>query len=229
MDGNERFGKGLGREGFCVVAVTGGRREDIVGRGEGFSVARPERFLQLIEGAAAILEDQAKVAQHVGIKRDGAGEQEGDAPARTETVAEEIGAAFVADASCIFGQLLVGLYQTVAKISDRDGYDREYSRHAARGTGAGIGDILKRDVLRVFKEMDDPLDLLSQPGVIGRTEEAQFTIERIIEVTAAGHVSSGYSSRMAAAQVPVKSMAETQARRGFFLLPRSHGRASESR
>jgi hypothetical protein len=34
---------------------------------------------------------------------------------------------------------------------------------------------------------------------------------------------------MAAAQVPVKSMAETQARRGFFLLPRSHGRASESR
>jgi hypothetical protein len=34
---------------------------------------------------------------------------------------------------------------------------------------------------------------------------------------------------MAAAQVPVKSIAETQARRGVALLPRTQGRASVSR
>jgi len=118
VDGDERFGKGLGREGTGVIAVTGGGREDVVGGGEGFGVSCLERLLQLVEGAATILEDQAKVTQHVGIKRDGTREQESDASARAETVPEEVGAAFVADTSGIFGEFLVGLCQAVTQIGD---------------------------------------------------------------------------------------------------------------
>ena len=65
-------------------------------------------------------------------------------------------------------------------------------------------------------------------NIIGRgANEAEFGIERIVEVAVITHEkTSGYSSMIAAAQAPVKSIEVMPARRSIFLLPRVQGRVS---
>ena len=188
-----------------------------------------ERLLEFVEGVPALIEHQTQVAQHVGIERDRSGEEKGDTAARAEAVAEEVGAALVADATRVFGQFLVGEDKAVAQIDDRGGDDRDNRWHVAGGARAGEGDVLQRHVWRMLEKMDHAFDFVGQRLVVGRADETQLAVEGVVQMERGAHVASGYSSRMAAAQVPVKSMAETQARRGLILLPRIHGRASVSR
>lgn len=135
----------------------------------------------------------------------------------------------LADAPGVLHELLVGEREPVAQVACGGGDHGDDRGHVAGRQRARVGQVLRRDLRRVFQEVDDARDLLGQGGVVWRADQAELTVERVVEVEGSAHVSSGYSSRMADAQVPVKSMAETQARRGAFLLPRIHGRASPKR
>jgi hypothetical protein len=53
-------------ETHCLAAIIGGGRENVVRRRETVVVRSLERFLEFVEGVAAVFEDEAHVAQHVG-------------------------------------------------------------------------------------------------------------------------------------------------------------------
>jgi hypothetical protein len=154
----------VGGELVGFAAVAGGGRKDVVGGRESAGFRALERLFEFVERVAAVLENEAQIAQHVGVERDRAGEKKSDPSPRTEAVAKEVGAALVADAAGVFGEFPVGGNEAVAEVADGGRDDGEDGGPVSRCAGAGEGDVLQRDLGGVFEEVDHAFDLVDQPA-----------------------------------------------------------------
>jgi len=225
---DKRLGKGFRSKGVCVLAVTGCRRVDKVRGHKVFSIPLHALF-QFIEGAPAVVKDQVHIAQHVRVERHDAREKKGDTSFWAEGLTEIVGAALIADASGFVAEFFVCQRDAFAEIGERGGHKRDDQGLFERPARAGIGEILQGEPCGVFREILDAGQLFDQCGFMISANEEEFRFEEVTEVVAAHASPPAYSSRMVMPQLPVKSTAETPARRKCSRLPRIQGRASSSR